>query len=43
VPGREGSSGRIEIEYYGLSDLDRLFKLITQTAEPDSAQRAVGM
>lgn len=43
VPGREGSSGRIEIEYYGLSDLDRLFKLITQRAEPDSAQRAVGM
>jgi ParB family chromosome partitioning protein len=43
VPGREGSSGRIEIEYYGLSDLDRLFKLIMQTAEPDSAQRAVGM
>jgi len=43
VPGREGASGRIEIEYYGLTDLDRIFQLIMRAAEADSAQRAAGM
>ncbi len=28
VPGKKGSGGRIEIEYYGSDDLDRVFQLI---------------
>ena len=28
VPGKKGSGGKIEIEYYGTDDLDRLFQLI---------------
>lgn len=43
ITGRETSTGRIEIEYYGLSDLDRIFKLIMQSSDVDSAHRAVGM
>ena len=43
VHGRAGSSGRIEIEYYDVGDLDRLFNLILRTSEADSAQRSVGM
>jgi ParB family chromosome partitioning protein len=43
VPGREGASGRIEIEYYGLTDLDRIFQLIMRSSEADSVQRAAGM
>src|SRR6185369_9317513 len=43
VPGREGASGRIEIEYYGLTDLDRIFQLIMRSSEADSGQRAAGM
>lgn len=43
VPGREGTSGRIEIEYYGLTDLDRIFQLIMRSSESDAAQKAAGM
>ena len=28
VPGKKGTSGRIEIEYYSMDDLDRLYQLI---------------
>lgn len=28
VPGKKGSGGKIEIEYYGTDDLDRVFQLI---------------
>jgi ParB family chromosome partitioning protein len=28
VPGKKGTSGKIEIEYYGMDDLDRLYQLI---------------
>ena len=28
VPGKKGASGRIEIEYYSMDDLDRLYQLI---------------
>ena len=28
VPGKKGTGGKIEIEYYGTDDLDRLFQLI---------------
>ncbi len=30
VPGKKGSGGKIEIEYYGTDDLDRVFQLITK-------------
>jgi ParB family chromosome partitioning protein len=43
VPGRAGSSGRIEIEYYNVGDLDRLFSLIMRSSEADPVQRPVGM
>ncbi|MEP6947373.1 MAG: ParB/RepB/Spo0J family partition protein [Acidobacteriota bacterium] len=28
VPGKKGTSGRIEIEYYGTDDLDRLYQIL---------------
>ena len=28
VPGKKGTGGKIEIEYYGTDDLDRVFQLI---------------
>lgn len=28
VPGKKGNSGKIEIEYYGMDDLDRIYELI---------------
>jgi ParB family chromosome partitioning protein len=30
VPGKKGTGGKIEIEYYGTDDLDRVFQLITK-------------
>ncbi len=29
IPGAKGESGRIELEYYGEADLDRIYKLLT--------------
>ena len=28
VPGKKGVGGKIEIEYYGDDDLDRIFQLV---------------
>jgi len=28
APGKKGASGRIEIEYYSIDDLDRIYELI---------------
>jgi ParB family transcriptional regulator, chromosome partitioning protein len=36
LPGRAGSVGKIEIEYYSSLDLDRLYTMIVSTHEPDS-------
>ena len=27
VPGKKGTGGKIEIEYYGMDDLDRIYQL----------------
>jgi ParB family transcriptional regulator, chromosome partitioning protein len=40
VPARNGSAGKIEIEYYSSLDLDRLYTIITSTAEIDGANAA---
>jgi len=34
-PGREGSPGRLEIEYYNMRDLDRIFQAIVRSAEDE--------
>jgi ParB family transcriptional regulator, chromosome partitioning protein len=42
-PGKPGSSGRIEIEYYSLADLDRIFNAIVRDRdEPTSFHTASG-
>jgi hypothetical protein len=28
LPGRKGAGGKIEIEYYGTDDLDRIYELL---------------
>jgi ParB family chromosome partitioning protein len=40
VPGRAGTPGRLEIEYYDMSDLDRIFNLIVRPADTDQTHRA---
>jgi len=40
VPGRPGTPGRLEIEYYDMNDLDRLFNLIVRNADTDQTQLA---
>ena len=40
VPARNGSAGKIEIEYYSSPDLDRLYTIIMSTAEIDGANAA---
>ena len=30
VPGKKGASGKIEIEYYSIDDLDRIYELIVK-------------
>ena len=39
-PQRAGSSGKIEIEYYSLADLDRLFNLIVRNEETPATFKA---
>lgn len=39
-PQRAGSSGKIEIEYYSLADLDRIFTAIVRTDETPATFRA---
>jgi ParB family chromosome partitioning protein len=40
VPGRAGTPGRLEIEYYDLNDLDRIFNLIVRNTDADQTHRA---
>jgi ParB family transcriptional regulator, chromosome partitioning protein len=40
IPGRAGSPGRLEIEYYDMNDLDRLFNLIMRNTDSDQSHRA---
>jgi len=40
VPGRAGTPGRLEIEYYDLNDLDRIFNLIVRNSDTDQTHRA---
>lgn len=40
VPGRRGTPGRLEIEYYDMNDLDRLFNLIVRNADTDQTHLA---
>ena len=40
VPGRAGTLGRLEIEYYDLNDLDRIFNLIVRNSDTDQTHRA---
>lgn len=40
VLGRRGTPGRLEIEYYDMNDLDRLFNLIVRGADPDQTHHA---
>jgi len=40
VPGRAGTPGRLEIEYYDLNDLDRIFNLIVRNNEADHTHLA---
>ncbi len=39
VPGRPGTPGRLEIEYYDMNDLDRIFNLIVRNADADQNHR----
>lgn len=39
-PQRAGSTGKIEIEYYSMSDLDRIFNTITRTDETPATFKA---
>ena len=39
-PQRAGSTGKIEIEYYSMADLDRIFNTIVRTDEPPAAFKA---
>src|SRR5262252_4029580 len=39
VPGRAGTPGRLEIEYYDLNDLDRIFNLIVRNSDTDQTHR----
>src|SRR2546423_4196534 len=39
VPGGSGSPGRLEIEYYDMADLDRIFNTIISAAESQTAHR----
>lgn len=39
-PQQAGSSGRIEIEYYGLADLDRIFNVIVRNEEVPATFKA---
>jgi ParB family chromosome partitioning protein len=41
VPARAGAAGRLEIEYYDMNDLDRIFNLIIRHADADHTHRAV--
>jgi ParB family chromosome partitioning protein len=40
LPARAGASGKIEIEYYSSSDLDRLYSILMSTPEPESRNSA---
>jgi ParB family transcriptional regulator, chromosome partitioning protein len=40
VPGRAGTPGRLEIEYYDMNDLDRLFNLIVRNTDTDHTHLA---
>ncbi|MDQ2922030.1 MAG: ParB/RepB/Spo0J family partition protein [Acidobacteriota bacterium] len=40
LPGKTGSAGRIEIEYYSSLDLDRLYNIIISSGETDTSNRA---
>ena len=39
-PQRAGSTGKIEIEYYSLADLDRIFSAIVRNEEPTASFKA---
>lgn len=41
-PAASRSPGRIEIEYYDINDLDRLFQMIARNSESDVTSSAVG-
>jgi ParB family chromosome partitioning protein len=40
VPGRAGTPGQLEIEYYDMNDLDRIFNIIVRNADVDHTHRA---
>src|SRR5215471_13094524 len=40
IPGRAGMPGRLEIEYYDMNDLDRIFNLIVRNNEADHTHLA---
>jgi ParB family chromosome partitioning protein len=40
VPGRAGTPGQLEIEYYDMNDLDRIFNIIVRNADADHTHRA---
>jgi ParB family chromosome partitioning protein len=40
VPGRAGTPGQLEIEYYDMNDLDRIFNVIVRNADVDHTHRA---
>jgi ParB family chromosome partitioning protein len=40
VTGRGSTPGRLEIEYYDMNDLDRIFNLIVRTNDTDFSHRA---
>jgi ParB family chromosome partitioning protein len=40
VPRRAGTPGQLEIEYYDMNDLDRIFNIIVRNADVDHTHRA---
>jgi hypothetical protein len=36
LPGKKGTSGKIEIEYYGTDDLDRIYQMLIGNSATDT-------